>query len=1447
MAIPVWLRRFPSAFSRRSCARFPRKTPPRARPCVHVLEDRVLPSAYVVTTTADSGPGSLRDAITQVNADTSHVLYASPSNPNVDEIDFNITSASDTGGGFNAKPLTGASIITLHSPLPAITNATLLDATTEPGYGQYPIIELDGTSAGSGDGLTLQASNSTVRGFIIEGFRGNGITVQGGTGNLIVNNFIGSDDTGFSPAGNAGDGILLTDGAHGNTIGGTVIGTGANGVPPSNLIAYNGLDGVAVVGSSTTGNYIRGNEITNNAHLGIDLGGTGTPVPNDSLGHNGPNRYQDYPVIPNAAINASGDLMVSYAVPTADTSATYPLTIDFYLADTTGQGAIYLATDTYSATDLANGVKSVDLGSVAALANNEGNLTYLFTGGFSAGSLLVATVTDAADNTSEFSPVTALIAPTLTTTPGGTVGLGSGAQLTASATLTGAYNPTGTITFTLYAFHGTSALDVETVSVNGNGTYSTRTGYLPSATGTYQWVASYSGDGNNSPSSSALTTLASFNANTGHGGGLIADAGGNLYGTTTDGGTYGAGSVFELARGGSAITTLASFSGSPNGGGRSVPAGLVIDSSGNLYGRNVYGGPSDQGTVFELAAGSGTITTLASFNGSNGRFAFGGLVMDSNGNLYGRTGFGGTYGGGTIFELAAGSSTTTTLVSLDSDSWHFGISLILDSSGNLFGTASGGGAYGDGTIFELAAGSGTITTLASFNGNNGAGPNGLVMDSSGNLYGSTSGGGAYGDGAIFELAAGSGTIAALASFDGSNGLFPRSGLVMDSSGNLFGTTMEGPIPSSGGAFGTGCGTIFELAAGSGAITTLASFNGSNGALPGGGLVIDSSGNLYGIGAGGPGGFGVLNMGSGIIFELKAATETVKNSALTNVTSSASTSVFGQMVTFTATVSSAAGTPTGSVDFFDTTTNTDLGTVTLTNGSAALAMSALSVDSHAVTATYSGDATFAGSSASITQTVNAVTAANLQQTLSPSNPVTIVAATAQQAHDIFVAANGLNPASTPTATLIVDLSGQTVQDTIVNVPSQVTVTIINGTFIGGSPALVVGSGTVIVRDSLFTNATNAPTILVTGGKLILRNDTIQESTGFSQVGIEVTGGTVDLGTAAAPGGNTLNINGAGAFVHNTTSNPVAAVGDVFLVNGTPLAPASLSGLVFEDFNDDGQVDFGEKGIGGVTITLTGRDDLGSPVNLTRLTDADGAYLFLNLRPGDYSITETQPGGYLQGINTVGTAGGSLAALDRFFVQLAAATDGLNYNFGERPAATGAVQHGQTAGIGFWNNKNGQALIKSFNGGTGTQLGNWLAVTLPHIFGVYAGGNNLAGKGNAYVAALFQQDFLMKGVKLDAQVLATALSVYATNATLDATGVAVQYGFTVSGSGVGTAAVSVGSAGDAFGVANNTTMTVLDLLLATDDQSVNGLLYNGNVTKRQKANDLFSAINQAGNIG
>jgi hypothetical protein len=210
----------------------------------------------------------------------------------------------------------------------------------------------------------------------------------------------------------------------------------------------------------------------------------------------------------------------------------------------------------------------------------------------------------------------------------------------------------------------------------------------------------------------------------------------------------------------------------------------------------------------------------------------------------------------------------------------------------------------------------------------------------------------------------------------------------------------------------------------------------------------------------------------------------------------------------------------------------------------------------ITATQSGNSDyFAATPVSQSFTVRSLQ--NALDSLPTGGTLTVQTTTPQQASDVLAAANALDPTTTPTSTLIVDLGGQAIQDTTIEVPPQVTVQFVNGTFIGGSPALIVQSGQVVVRNSTFSNATNAATILVTGGSLTLRGDTIQESTGYSQSAIAITGGTVDLGTTSDPGDNTLNINGTGEFIHNTTSTPVSAVGDTFAINGAPQSASALS--------------------------------------------------------------------------------------------------------------------------------------------------------------------------------------------------------------------------------------------------------------------------------------------------
>ncbi len=316
---------------------------------------------------------------------------------------------------------------------------------------------------------------------------------------------------------------------------------------------------------------------------------------------------------------------------------------------------------------------------------------------------------------------------------------------------------------------------------------------------------------------------------------------------------------------------------------------------------------------------------------------------------------------------------------------------------------------------------------------------------------------------------------------------------------------------------------------------------------------------------------------------------------------------------------------------------------------------------------------------------------------------------------------------------------------------------------------------------------------------------------------------------------------------------------------------LSGFVFEDANGDGQIDQDEYAISGATVTLTGTDDTGATINRVETTDADGAYYFDALRPGTYTITETQPAGYDTGINSIGTAGGTLLAADTIAeIELGAYVEGENYNFAETRADAGVDQIvvGQTATIGFWAGKKGKKLIESLNGDKNSQLlGNWLAAELPEIYG------DLAGKSNKSVAKYYRK--LFKATKkhrrrrrhhghhhhhshhsnpqtigirdLGAQVMATALAVYVTDSDLAGT-TAESYGFLVTADGVGLATFNVGDAGAAFGLSelDSRIMTVFDILRATNDQVVDGNLYDMDLVLSTLADRIYTMINETGGI-
>ncbi len=305
----------------------------------------------------------------------------------------------------------------------------------------------------------------------------------------------------------------------------------------------------------------------------------------------------------------------------------------------------------------------------------------------------------------------------------------------------------------------------------------------------------------------------------------IVDAAGNLYGLTESGGLYGGGIAYELSPsqgGGWTETVLYNFSSGSDFGHGSY--NLWRDAAGNLYATMLLGGTYDAGMVFELSpSGDGpwTETVLWSFgNGSDGQLPESGVIMDAAGNLYGTTVAGGTYcsslgGCGIVYELSpseGGYWTETVLHNFDNDDglrpWA---SLILDAAGNLYGTTSQGGAYSDGTVFELSPNDGgwTETVLHSFR-DDGHGDDGwlpvtpVILDTAGNLYGTTMSGGMNRVGTVFELSARQGgwTETVLHNFSLDDGAVDYGSVVMDKVGDLYGNTQ------AGGRYGYG--TAYEL-------------------------------------------------------------------------------------------------------------------------------------------------------------------------------------------------------------------------------------------------------------------------------------------------------------------------------------------------------------------------------------------------------------------------------------------------------------------------------------------------------------------------------------------------------------------------------------------------------------------------------------------------------------
>jgi uncharacterized repeat protein (TIGR03803 family) len=457
-----------------------------------------------------------------------------------------------------------------------------------------------------------------------------------------------------------------------------------------------------------------------------------------------------------------------------------------------------------------------------------------------------------------------------------TVSNGSGNGVEADVTTVGVtcsndtYSIGGTVTGLASGTQVTldnNGADPMTITANGSFTFSTPVAYGSSyaiTVGTQpagQECVVANGSGSNVTANVATisvacamvteTVLASFGANATDGkapySGLIQGSDGNLYGTTSAGGSSGQGTIFKVTPDGT-LTVLYSFSSSADGGYAPYSA-LIQGSDGNLYGTTADGGANGGGTVFKITlAGALTVVYSFSLSGTDGLAPLAGLIQASDGNFYGTTQEGGTNNAGTVFKVTP-AGVETLLHSFGGTGTGDGFApqaaLIQGTDGNFYGTTSDGGAHNFGTVFKVTP-AGVESVLYSFGASGNSDGNepeaALIQGSDGNFYGTTRVGGANGAGTVFKITpAGVETVIySFPAINGTNSADPESGLFQGSDGNFYGTTVNGG--------GDNVGTIFKVTP-SGVETLLYSFGSQSGdgTTPrcSSGLIKGTDGHLYG--------------------------------------------------------------------------------------------------------------------------------------------------------------------------------------------------------------------------------------------------------------------------------------------------------------------------------------------------------------------------------------------------------------------------------------------------------------------------------------------------------------------------------------------------------------------------------------------------------------------------
>jgi hypothetical protein len=455
-----------------------------------------------------------------------------------------------------------------------------------------------------------------------------------------------------------------------------------------------------------------------------------------------------------------------------------------------------------------------------------------------------------------------------------------------------------------------------------------------------------------------------------------------------------------------------------------------------------------------------------------------------------------------------------------------------------------------------------------------------------------------------------------------------------------------------------------------------------------------------------------------------------------------------------------------------------------------------------------------------------------------------------------------PAATATSSAVID-----------NLAPSVGVLLLDPSSKGALSASGNGHLAVLGNEHVQVDSGNAAALVLSGNAAVSAEEIdVAGSPGVQKSGNAVVNGLVKSGVAAVadplaalpvPDVPAATFAAVQVSAGSVTLQPGTYVGGIH-VSGTAsvtLQPGTYylqgGGLSVSGngmLTGNGVLIYNAPSTSGDIISLTGNG------KVTLSPQASGAYQGITLfqaRTSAVPVSITGNGGlaitgaiYAAGavVNVTGNGGLNAQGLpiDQAATEVIASDMRLSGNGSIAVGQPVGVQKGQSATVNFWLSSTGLQLLNAFNGGPGsTALGNWLASRYANLYGAGAGANDLAGLTNAGVAAYYQSLFAADGNGAATQVLTAALNLYATTLRLGGA-VAACDGFLVTYDGVGNSVYNVGANGAAFGVANNTTLSVAALLAAANSQAANGVLYGGSTTLTAEADVVFTAINGLGGL-